>query len=300
MKIGLQISRFNWPGGTPAIGPTLARIARSADDAGFDSLWVMDHFFQIRGLGPAEDPMLEGWTTLGFMAANTSRARLGLMVGGIHYRLPGLWVKATTTLDVLSGGRAWLGIGAAWNQAESDALGFPMPPLGTRFEMLEETLRIAHAMWSGERGTEESFAGAQFTAGRLMNSPQSISRPRPPIMIGGGGETKTLRLVAQYADATNVFGGPEVIAHKYAVLREHCEAVGRAYAEIERSTLQSTRLSASGGDGTETPEAAADRFAALADAGAQHVVLGILNIELPGVDVLAARLAKLVHEIPTA
>ncbi len=299
MKIGLQISRFNWPGGTPVIGPTLARIVRGADDAGFDSLWVMDHFFQIRGLGPAEDPMLEGWTTLGYMAANTSRARLGLMVGGVHYRLPGLWVKAATTLDVLSGGRAWLGIGAAWNQSESDALGFPMPPLRTRFEMLEETLRIAHAMWSGERGTEESFTGTHFSAGRLMNSPQSISRPRPPIMIGGGGETRTLRLVAQYADATNVFGGPEVIARKYAILRQHCDAVGRPYAEIERSTLQSVRLSTSGGDGLESPEAAAARFAALAGAGAQHVIVGILNIELPGVDVLAARLAELVHAIPT-
>jgi F420-dependent oxidoreductase-like protein len=300
MKIGLQINRFDWPGGTPAIGPMLARIVRSADDAGFDSLWVMDHFFQIRGLGPAQDPMLEGWTALGFMAANSSRARLGLMVGGVHYRLPGLWVKAATTLDVLSGGRAYLGVGAAWNQEESDALGFPMPPLGTRFEMLEETLRIAHAMWSGERGTEEAFAGARYTAGRLLNSPQSISRPRVPIMIGGGGEQKTLRLVAQYADATNVFGGPQMIAHKYAVLRGHCEAVGRPYAEIERSTLQNTRLSAAGGEGTETPAAAAARFAALAEAGAQHVILGIGNIEQPGVDDLAARLAELVHAIPTA
>lgn len=299
MKIGLQINRFDYPGGTPAIGPTLARIVRSADDAGFDSLWVMDHFFQIRGGGPAEDPMLEGWTTLGFMAANTSHARLGLLVGGIHYRLPGLWVKAATTLDVLSGGRAWLGIGAAWNQEESDALGFPMPPLGTRFEMLEETLRIAHAMWQGERGTEEAFAGSRFTAARLLNSPQSISRPRVPIMIGGGGETRTLRLVAQYADATNIFGGPEILRRKYAILREHCEAVGRPYDEIERSTLQNTRLSASGGDGTESPEAAAARFAALAGAGAQHVIVGIQNIEAPGVDVLAARLAGLVHAIPT-
>ena len=299
MKIGLQINRFDWPGGTTAIGPTLARIVRSADDAGFDSLWVMDHFFQIRGIGPAEDPMLEGWTTLGFMAANTSRARLGLMVGGVHYRLPGLWVKAATTLDVLSGGRAWLGIGAAWNQDESDALGFPMPPLRTRFEMLEETLRIAHAMWQGERGTQEAFAGSQYVAGRLLNSPQSISRPRVPIMIGGGGEKKTLRLVAQYADATNVFGGPEMIARKYAILREHCKEVGRPYAEIERSTLQNTRLSATGGEGTETPEAAAARFALLAEAGAQHVVLGIGNIEQPGVEVLAARLATLVHAIPT-
>jgi F420-dependent oxidoreductase-like protein len=299
VKIGLQINRFDWPGGTTAIGPTLARIVRSADDAGFDSLWVMDHFFQIRGIGPDEDPMLEGWTTLGFMAANTSRARLGLMVGGVHYRLPGLWVKAATTLDVLSGGRAYLGIGAAWNQDESDALGFPMPPLGTRFEMLEETLRIAHAMWQGERGTQEAFAGSQYVAGRLLNSPQSISRPRVPIMIGGGGEKKTLRLVAQYADATNVFGGPEMIARKYAILREHCKEVGRPYAEIERSTLQNTRLSATGGEGTETPEAAAARFAPLAEAGAQHVVLGIGNIEQPGVEVLAARLATLVHAIPT-
>ena len=175
-----------------------------------------------------------------------------------------------------------------------------MPPLGTRFEMLEETLRIAHAMWQGERGTEEAFAGAQYSAGRLLNSPQSISRPRVPIMIGGGGEKKTLRLVAQYGDATNVFGGPEVLARKYAILREHCQAVGRPYAEIERSTLQNTRLSASGDEGTESPEAAAARFDTLAEAGAQHVIVGIGNIEEPGVDVLAARLATLTHAIPTA
>jgi F420-dependent oxidoreductase-like protein len=297
VKIGLQLNRFDYAGGTPAIGPTLARVAREADEAGFDSIWVMDHFFQIRGIGPAEDPMLEGWTTLGYLAANTRRARLGLMVGGVHYRLPGLWVKAATTLDVLSGGRAWLGIGAAWNQEESDALGFPMPPLGVRFEMLEETLRIAHAMWEGDHGTEERFEGAHHTATRLLNAPQSISRPRVPIMIGGGGERKTLRLVAQYADATNVFGGPDTLRHKYAILREHCEAVGRPFEEIERSTLQSTRLSADGAPRTEAPEAAAERFAALAEAGAQHVVVGIQNIEQPGVADLAARLAELVHAI---
>ena len=297
MQIGLQLNRFDYAGGTPSIGPTLARVTREADTAGFDSIWVMDHFFQIRGIGPAEDPMLEGWTALGFMAAHAQHARLGLMVGGIHYRLPGLWVKAATTLDVLSGGRAWLGIGAAWNQEESDALGFPMPPLGTRFEMLEETLRIAHAMWTGERGSEERFEGAHFTAGRLLNSPQAISRPRVPIMIGGGGEQKTLRLVAQYADATNVFGGPDMLRRKYAILREHCETVGRPYDEIERTTLQGTRLSAGGGPGTETPAAAAERFAALAEAGAQHVIVGIRNVEEPGVDTLAARLAELVHAI---
>ena len=275
MKLGLQISSFTWPGGPEAIGPTLGRIASQADDVGFDSIWVMDHFFQIRSVGRAEEPMLEGWTALGFLAALTKRARLGLMVGGVHYRLPGLWVKAATTLDVLSGGRAWLGIGAAWNQEESEALGFPFPPLGERFEMLEETLQIAHGMWTGERGSEEAFNGRQFKAGRLLNSPQSISRPRPPIMIGGGGERKTLRMVAQYADGTNVFGGPAAIHHKYEVLREHCAAIGRDPEEIERSTLQSVNLP------SESPDQVVDRFGELADAGAQHVILSLRNVDDP-------------------
>jgi F420-dependent oxidoreductase-like protein len=219
--------------------------------------------------------MLEGWTALGFLAAKTRRARLGLMVGGVHYRLPGLWIKAATTLDVLSGGRAWLGIGAAWNQQESEALGFPFPPLGERFEMLEETLQIAHEMWSGERGSEAAFNGRQFQATRLMNSPQSITRPRPPIMIGGGGERKTLRLVAQYADATNVFGGPTAIHHKYEVLREHCAAIGRDPEEIERSTLQTINLTA------DSPAQIVDRFGELADAGAQHVIASVVNVNDP-------------------
>jgi F420-dependent oxidoreductase-like protein len=275
MKIGLQIDSFTWPGGTASIGPTLARVARQADDVGFDSIWVMDHFFQIRGVGPAEDPMLEGWTTLGFLAANTSRARLGLMVGGVHYRWPGLWVKAATTLDVLSGGRAWLGIGAAWNQEESQSLGFPFPPLGERFEMLDETLQIAHQMFEGERGSEGQFHGRQYHASRLMNSPQSISRPRVPIMIGGGGERKTLRLVAQYADATNVFGGPTAIHHKYEVLRQHCEDIGRDPNEIERSTLQGINLAA------ESPSQTIDRFGELSDAGAQHIIVSVRGVEDP-------------------
>jgi F420-dependent oxidoreductase-like protein len=275
VKLGLQIPSFSWPGGPEQIAPTLARVARQADDIGLDSIWVMDHFFQIRGVGPAEQPMLEGWTTLGYLAANTSRARLGLMVGGVHYRLPGLWVKAATTLDVLSGGRAWLGIGAAWNEDESRSLGFPFPPLGDRFEMLEETLRIAHEMWQGERGSEAEFRGRHYTATRLMNSPQSLTRPRPPIMIGGGGERKTLRLVAQYADATNVFGGPEQIHHKYEVLREHCAAVGRNYDEIERSNLQSINFERSG------PSEIVDRFGELSDAGAQHVIFSVANVHDP-------------------
>jgi F420-dependent oxidoreductase-like protein len=272
VKLGLQISSFTWPGGTASIGPTLARVARQADDIGLDSIWVMDHFFQIRSVGRPEEPMLEGWTTLGFLAAHTSQARLGLMVGGVHYRLPGLWIKAATALDVLSGGRAWLGIGAAWNEDESRSLGFPFPPLGQRFEMLEETLQIAHEMWQGERGSEAELHGRHFHATRLMNSPQSISRPRVPIMIGGGGERKTLRLVAQYADATNVFGGPVQIAHKYEVIREHCAAVGRNPDEIERSTLQNVNLI------RESPAQVVDRFGELADAGAQHIVMGVANV----------------------
>jgi F420-dependent oxidoreductase-like protein len=272
VKLGLQISSFTWPGGTEAIGPNLGRVARQADDVGVDSIWVMDHFFQIRGVGRLDEPMLEGWTTLGFLAASTQRARLGLLVGGVHYRLPGLWVKAATTLDVLSGGRAWLGIGAAWNEDESRSLGFPFPPLGQRFEMLEETLQIAHEMWQGERGSEAEFHGRHFHATRLMNSPQSISRPRVPIMIGGGGERKTLRLVARYADATNVFGGPEAIAHKYEVIRRHCADIGRDPDEIERSTLQNVNLT------RESPGQVVDRFGELADAGAQHVVMSVANV----------------------
>ena len=272
MKFGLQINSFTWPGGAAAIGPTLARVTRTADDVGFDSIWVMDHFFQIRGLGPPEAPMLEGLTALAFMAANSEKARLGLMVGGIHYRQPGLWIKATTTLDVLSGGRAWFGIGAAWNEEESTGLGFPFPQLRERFEMLEETLQMAIAMWSGGTGSGESFSGRHVTATRLLNSPQALQRPRIPIMVGGGGERKTLRLVAQYADACNVFGGPERIAHKYAVVREHCERLGRPYDDIERSTLQSVDLDA------QSSDQLVERFGALGEAGAQHILFSVRGV----------------------
>jgi len=273
MKFGLQINQFTWPGGAEAIGPTLARITRTADDAGYDSIWVMDHFFQIRGNGPPEAPMLEGQTALGFMAAHSDRARLGLMVGGIHYRPPGLWIKMTTTLDVLSGGRAWFGIGAAWNEHESKGLGFAFPPLGERFEWLEDTLRMAHAMWSGGSGTRERFDGARVTATHLINSPQSISRPRVPILVGGGGERKTLRLVAEYADACNLFGrSPGFVRDKLAVLREHCDRLGRPYDEIERSVLTSVDLDA------ESPDATVERFGALAEAGAQHIIFGVRGV----------------------
>jgi F420-dependent oxidoreductase-like protein len=290
MKIGLQINSFTWPGGPAAIGPTLARVTRTADEVGFDSIWVMDHFFQIRGLGPPEAPMLEGTTALGFMAASSQRARLGLMVGGIHYRQPGLWIKAATTLDVLSGGRAWFGIGAAWNEEESRALGFPFPPLRERFEMLEETLQMAHAMWTGGTGSGGPLEGKHLHAARLLNSPQSISRPRVPIMIGGGGERKTLRLVAQYADACNVFGDGQRIAHKYAVLREHCERLGRPYEEIERSTLQSIDLE------SQSPDQLVERFGELGEAGAQHILVSVRGVsDVSGLERIGAEVIPQLH-----
>ena len=282
MKVGLQIPRFTWPGGPEAIGPTLARIVRSADDGGFDSIWVMDHFFQIRSIGDVTEPMLDGLTTLGFMAAHSSRARLGLMVGGVHYRNPALWAKATTTLDVLSGGRAWLGIGAAWNQQESAGLGFPFPTLGVRFELLEDTLRFVHDMWTGEHGTEAPFDGIHHHATHVLNSPQAISRPHPPILVGGGGERKTLRLVAQYADACNVFGGPTALHHKFRVLAEHCEALGRPFDEIERSTLQHVLVTRGGTDGGLSPAQFIDRAGELSDVGVQHVILTVDRVEEAG------------------
>ena len=302
MKLGLQIRSFTWPGDAEAIGPTLTRIVRDADEAGVDSLWVMDHFFQIPQVGAPEEPMLEGWTTLGHMAANTKRARLGLMVGGVQYRAPGLWVKAATTLDVLSGGRAWLGIGAGWNEDESRGLGFEFPSLGDRFELLKDALQIAHAMWEGSAGSGGSFAGRRVQADRLLNSPQSVSRPRVPILIGGGGERRTLRLVARYADATNVFGGPDELRHKYAVLRRHCEEVGRPFDEIERTTLSSVTLSAgaAGNAPAESPDEVVERLGRLADAGAQHVIVGLTGVADP--DTLDRFLSRVpqVHAIEIA
>jgi len=275
VKIGLQISSFTWPGGDAAIGPTLAQITETADAIGFDSLWVMDHFYQIRGVGQPEEPMLEGWSALAFMAAHSKKATLGLMVGGVHYREAGLWAKVATTLDVLSGGRAIFGIGAAWNEEESHGLGFPMPPLGVRFEMLEETLQICLGMWQGGRGSETAFDGAHYQAKHLLNSPQAISKPHPRILIGGGGEQKTLRLVAKYADGCNIFGGPDQLTHKFGVLRERCAEVGRPFEEIERTNLQSVDLS------KDSVAQVVERFGTLAEVGVQHVIFSLRDISDP-------------------
>ena len=292
MKIGLQIPSFTWPGGDAAIGPTLARITETADAVGFDSLWVMDHFYQIRGVGRPEEPMLEGWSALAFMAAHSSTATLGLMVGGVHYRQAGLWAKAATTLDVLSGGRSYLGIGAAWNEEESHGLGFPMPPLGVRFEMLEETLQIVHAMWQGERGSGAPFDGKHYQATRLLNSPQAISKPHPRIIVGGGGEQKTLRLVAKYADACNIFGGPDQLTHKFAVLRERCAEVGRPFEEIERTNLARVDLA------RQTPAEIVDGFGTLAEVGVQHVIFNLVNVDdLRNLESLGREVLPQVHAI---
>ena len=231
MKIGLQIPDFSTPRGPEALGRELGIVARTADDAGFEYIAVMDHFFQIPGIGPAEKEMLEGYTTLGYLAALTSRAALVTLVTGAVYREPGILAKIVTTLDVLSNGRAWLGIGAAWNEEESRGLGIPFPPVAERFGRLEETLQICLQMW---RGNEKPYQGRHYQLERPLNAPQSLSRPHPPILIGGGGEKKTLRLVAQYADACNLFAGRDE-ERKLDILRQHCEAVGRDYDTIYKT-----------------------------------------------------------------
>jgi F420-dependent oxidoreductase-like protein len=276
MRLGLQVPDFTWPGSPQSIAPTFARIARTAEASGMASLWVMDHFFQIEMVGPPEHEMLEGYTTLGFAAAVTERLQLGTMVTGVTYRHPGILVKTVTTLDVLSGGRAYLGIGAAWFEDEHRGLGVPYPPLTERFERLEETLQIARQMWSGD---ESPYRGTYYQLERLLNSPPPIRQPHPPILIGGSGEKKTLRLVARYADACNIFDvGPDGVRHKLDVLRAHCEAEGRPYDEIERTTLGQLALSRDGREGTVTVDQAVEHFAALAAIGVQHAIVGMPNV----------------------
>jgi F420-dependent oxidoreductase-like protein len=233
MKLGLHIPDYTWPGGPDSLGHDLARVGQAAEEAGFDRVSVMDHFFQIRGVGPPEHEMLEAYTTLGYLAAHTARVKLLTLVTGVVYRQPGLLAKAVTTLDVLSGGRAMLGIGAAWNEEESRGLGLNFPPIAERFELLEDALKICLQMWSGDDGP---FTGTHAKLERTLNSPQAISRPHPPILIGGSGERKTLRLVARYAQACNLFPGPD-LDHKLDVLRRHCETEGRDYDEIEKTVL---------------------------------------------------------------
>lgn len=274
MKIGLQISDFTWASGPAQLGATLARIAQTADNCGFDFITVMDHFWQIGIIGPPEHEMLECYSTLGFIAAHTSKAKLLGMVTGNPYRYPGVLAKTVTTLDVLSGGRAWLGIGAGWNEEEARGLGIPFPSMKDRFEMLEETLQICLRMWEGERGDERSFEGKHYRLGRVLNSPQSPTRPHPPILIGGSGEQKTLRLVARYADACNLFPTPEM-PRKLEVLRQRCEEEGRDYDSILKTCMFRMDV---GADGSRTNELI-ESLQGLADLGIQGVIGSVAHVD---------------------
>jgi F420-dependent oxidoreductase-like protein len=234
MHVDIHVPRFTWPGGPEAIGPTFASLAQTAEAIGVRTLSVMDHWFQMEMMWPADEPMLEGYTTLSFAAGKTERLRFRLLVTGVTYRYPGLLAKTVTTLDVLSGGRAELGIGAAWYEREHRGLGVPFPPISERYERLEETLRICLQMWSDDDGP---FEGKHYQLAETLCSPRPVSRPRPRMLIGGSGERKTLRLVATYADACNIIGDVSVVAHKVDVLRQHCERVGRDPADIEVTAL---------------------------------------------------------------
>ncbi len=265
MRLGLHYWNYSKPSEPREIGPTLAQTAQLAEQAGFSSFTVMDHFFQMEAMGSADEPMLEGYTTLGFVAGKTERMTLGLLVTGVMYRYPGILAKTVTTLDVLSGGRARLGIGASWYEREQRALGVPVVPVKERFERLEETLRICRQMWSDDNGP---FEGKHYQLTETLCVPAPISRPHPPIMIGGGGEQKTLRLVARYGDACNVFGTSlEDVARKLDILRAHCDAEGRDYDRIDK-TVAIVHPVLDGGE---------DRFLSDVDAFAK---LGVAEVQL--------------------
>jgi F420-dependent oxidoreductase-like protein len=270
MRLGLQIPDFTWPGGPARLGADLVEIAKTADAVGFDKLAVMDHFFQIAFVGPPENEMLEAYTTLGYLAAVTERVKLLTLVTGTVYRHPGVLAKTISTLDVLSAGRAWLGVGAAWFDEEAAGLGIPFPPVAERFERLEETLQICLKMWSDD---DSPYAGKHFQLARPLNVPQNLTRPHPPIMIGGGGEKKTLRLVARYAQACNLFPGPD-LKHKLDVLRQHCETEGRDYDEITRTAYYEFDP----GEGGKNVGAILADLERLARAGIQEVIGRVTNV----------------------
>lgn len=276
MKLGLQIPNFTFTNSGPAeLGSKLSDIAKTAEGAGFDSVWVMDHFFQIPMVGPAENDMLESYTTLGYLAGQTSRVGLGTMVTGVTYRHPGILIKQVTTLDVLSGGRAWLGIGAAWFDREHEGLGVDFPPLKERFERLEEALQIANQMWNDDNNGR--YDGKHYQLAETLNVPAPLSKPRPRILIGGSGEKKTLRFVAKYADACNIFGmqGPDFIRQRLDVLRGHCEREGRNYDDIEKTVLSFFNVGPNGDDTGRLIE----QLEEFADAGVQTVIGGLLGVE---------------------
>jgi F420-dependent oxidoreductase-like protein len=274
MHIGLQIPSFKYPGGTAAIRPKLKEIVTSAEESGFYSLWVMDHYYQIKGLfGEAyTDPMMESYTTLGYFAGLTDKSYLGVLVTGVIYRHPSVLLKMVNTLDILSGGRAYLGIGAAWYEDEAKGFGIPYPSTSERFEYLEDNLRLAKALWADD---ETSFEGDHVSAPAITNNPRPLSNPHPRIMVGGTGPKKTLRMVAQYADACN-FGdwvGRENMQKALDTLRAHCETLGRDYDTVEKTSLGTVHLS-----GDDTVDGVIGRIKDLASMGFTHVIFNMPDV----------------------
>jgi F420-dependent oxidoreductase-like protein len=274
MHIGLQIPSFKYPGGTAVIRPKLKEIVTTAEESGFYSLWVMDHFYQIKGLfGEAyTDPMMEAYTTLGYFAGLTEKAHLGVLVTGVIYRHPSVLMKMANTLDILSGGRAYLGIGAAWYEEEAKGFGIPYPSTAVRFEQLEDNLQLAKALWAGD---EASFEGKHFSAPAITNNPRPLSQPHPRIMIGGTGPKKTLRMVAQYADACN-FGawvGTENMQKALDTLKGHCERLGRDYDTIEKTSLSTVHLS-----GEDAVQSVMNLIEELSGMGFSHAIFNMPDV----------------------
>lgn len=271
MRISLQITRFNQP--AEQLRHTLRSQAQLAESVGFYGLWVMDHFYQLEFIGKVEDGMMECFSTLGYLAAVTEKIQLGTLVVGAIYRQPGVLLKTATSLDVLAGGRTYLGLGAAWYDKEALGLGLRFPPLKERFEILEETLQMAHALWGGK----PAFRGRHVNAQQLICNPPPISQPHPKLLIGGSGEHKTLKLVAQYADACNIFAqnGVDFVRQRLGTLRQHCEAIGRDYNSIERTGIDTVDFSRT------SPEQLLERLQQYATAGLQHIIFNLPNDHSP-------------------
>jgi F420-dependent oxidoreductase-like protein len=294
MRIGLQIPSFKYPGGTEVIRPKLKEIAQTAEGAGFYSMWVMDHFYQIKGLFGEKytDPMMESYTTLAYLAGVTEKVTLGALVTGIVYRHPTILMKTVNTLDILSGGRAYFGVGAAWYEDESRGFGLPYPPTKERFEILEETLQLAHELWGS--GVQASFHGKHINAPQVTNNPAPVHRPK--IMVGGSGPTKTLRFVAQYADASNLFEsyGKVVLQEKLDTLKQHCDDLGRPYEEIEKTTLGTVTIA----PGKDTPESIIERCRVLADLGFTHAIFNMTNVyEITPLEVFGQEIIPVVADL---
>jgi len=299
MRLGLSISNFTWSPDQQLLGDTFGLMVERAERAGLYSLWVPDHFFQIPWIGPPEQEMLEGWSALAYAAGRTNRIKLGTLVTGVTNRHPGILVKMATTLDVLSHGRTYFGIGAtAGIEEEHQGLGIPLPPLAERIARLEETLQIAHQMWSGD---EKPYEGKYYHLARPLNSPQAIQKPHPPILVGGHGEQKTLRLVAQYADACNFMGylDKDQRQRKLDILREHCQTLGRPYEQIEKTLVYFLHITSDGRNGTLSPQAAIDCLADLASEGFDQIIMpNVTDQDL--FDLLAAKIVPVVETIPVA